>query len=234
MNPKTYKTKFRIRIVPIVTLVLCSTLAALAQAPAQFKEMFARSGQQNAQALKQYAWKSRNEVKKHGESKSTQVLQMHYDADGNLQKRQIGGTEPSLPKGPIIGRIAQKKKEDALELIGDLREQVQAYSQLPAEKMQAFLAGATITAKPDQGLIQIQGANILQPGDSMNIWFDAKTHKQRRVEITTFLKQHPVKAVIELSDLPAGPTYMARTVVDYPQEALQLITENFDYQPVKR
>jgi hypothetical protein len=68
----------------------------------------------------------------------------------------------------------------------------------------------------------------------MSIWLDSKTRKQRRVEINMFLEQHPVKAVIEFAELPGGPTYMARTVVEYPKEALQLITENFDYERERR
>jgi hypothetical protein len=92
------------------------------------------------------------------------------------------------------------------------------------------MASATIIAKPDQGLIQLRGENVLLAGDSMSIWLDAKTRKQRRVEIHTFLERNPVKAVIEFRDLPAGPTYLARTVVDFQKEALQLITENYDYE----
>jgi hypothetical protein len=230
MNPNNYKTKFRIKALPVIALMLLNAVVAQAQDPAHLKEMFARSQQQNAQALRQYAWKSRNEVRKNGESKSTQIFLMQYDANGNLQKSQIGGSQASMPKGPFIGRIAQKKKEELIELVNELRGQVQAYSQLPPEKMQVFMASATIIAKLDQGFVQIQGGNILMRGDSMNIWIDARTRKQRRIEITTYLENHPVKAVIDFGDLPAGPTYMARTVVDYAKESLQLITENFDYQ----
>lgn len=129
-----------------------------------------------------------------------------------------------------MGHIAQKKKEEFIELVNGLRQQVEAYSHLPPEKMQAFLASAVITPQLNQVLIQIQGQHILQRGDSMSIWLDAKTRKQRRVEINTFLERNPVKAVIEFGDLPAGPTYMARTIVEYPKEALQLISENFDYK----
>jgi hypothetical protein len=225
------KTNFKRRIGLIIAMMLVSSLVVPAQAPAQLKEMFARAQQQNAQALKQYAWKSRNEVRKNGESKSTQVFLMQYDAAGNLQKSQIGGSAPpSMPKGPILGRIAEKKREEFIELITGLRRQVEAYNQLPPEKMQAFLASAIITAQLNQVMIQIQGQNVLQRGDSMSIWLDTKTRKQRRVEINTFLENSPVKAVIEFGDLPAGPTYMARTVVEYPKESLQLITENFDYR----
>jgi hypothetical protein len=229
MKANNHKAKFRVGL--ILALALLGAATVPAQDPALLKEMFARSQQQNAQALKQYAWKSRNEVRKNGESKSAQLFLMSYDANGNIQKSQIGGSAPpSMPKGPILGAIAQKKKEEFIELINALQSQVKAYSQLPPEKMKAFLAGATITPRPDQGAIQIQGGNILQGGDSMSVWLDAKTRKQRRVEINTFLEKNPVKAVIEFSELSAGPTYMARTVVDYQKDALQLITENFDYE----
>ncbi|MEW6130218.1 MAG: hypothetical protein AB1757_24500 [Acidobacteriota bacterium] len=230
MKLSDYKTKFKINLVSIITLILLGNLVAQAQDPAQLKEIFARSQQQNAQALRQYAWKSRNEVKKNGESKSTKVFEMRYDANGNLQKRQISATEPSLPKGPLIGRIAQKKKDDFIEMVNKLGEQVKAYSQLPPEKMQAFLASATITPKLNEGMVQIQGEHLLQRGDVMRIFIDVKSRKQRRVEIATFFENQPVKAVIEFSELPAGLTYTARTVVDYPKESLQLITENFGYQ----
>ncbi len=234
MKANNGQTKFGawIGAAPILTLMLLSALVA--QDPAQLKEMFAHSQQQNAQALRQYTWKSRNEVRKNGESKSTQLFLMRYDALGNTQKSQIGGSaSQAMPKGPLMGHIAQKKKEDFMELIHDLGEQVKAYSYLSPEKMQAFLASATITAKMDQGIVQIQGGNILQRGDAMSIWLDAKTHQQRRVEIITFRENNPVKAVIEFNDLPTGPTYMARTVVDYPKDAVQLMTENFDYERVR-
>lgn len=234
MSTKNYQTQFRVGILPIIALMLFSALTAKAQDPAQLKGMFARAQQQNAQELKQYTWKSRNEVRKNTESKNTQVFQMRYDAFGNLLKSQIGGTAPpSMPKGPIFGHIAQKKKADFMELVGNLRDQVQGYNQLSPAKMHAFLASATILAKLDQGFIQIQGGNVLQAGDSMTVWLDAKTRKQRRVEIHTFMERNPVKAVIEFSDLPAGPTYMSRTVVDYQKDGLQLITENFDYERMR-
>jgi hypothetical protein len=224
-----FKTKLQTALL-IITLLFIG-LAVKAQDPAQLKDMFARTRQQNEQALRQYNWKSRNEVRKNGESKSTQVFLMRYDAAGNLQKNQIGGSAPpSMPKGPIIGRIAEKKREDFVELVSALRQQVQAYSQLSSARMQAFLASATITAKLDQGVIQIHGGNVLQGGDAMTIWLDACTRHQRRVEINTFFERNPVRAVIEFNELPAGPTHMARTVVDYPKETLQLITENFDYE----
>lgn len=233
MNINNCQNKFQIWM-GLIILLLFSDLIIQAQDPAQLKEMFARSQQQNAQALKQYMWKSRNEVMKNGESKSTQLFLMRYDGLGRLQKSQISGSAPpAMPKGPILGNIAKKKKKDFMELMDALLKKVQAYSHLSPEEMQAFLATATISPRLDQGIIQILGGNVLQRGDTLSIWLDAKTRKQRRVEINTFLDQHPVIAVIELSNLPDGPTYMARTVIGYQKEALQLIADNFDYERVR-
>ncbi len=169
--------KINVKLRSIALLFVCAVLAQ-AQDPAQLKEMFAGAQQQNTQALRQYTWKSRNEVRKDGESKSTQVFMMSYDALGNVQKSQLGGTAPPSilkgPKGPIMGRIAEKKRDAFIELVNGLRTQVQSYSHLPPERMQAFLASATITAKLDQGVVLMQGSNVMQRGDAMTIWLDAK------------------------------------------------------------
>jgi hypothetical protein len=231
MNANNYNAKFMVGIGPTITLMLFSTLVVQAQDPDQLREMFATAQQQNEQALRQYTWKSLNEIKKNGESENKQLFLMHYDALGNIQKSRLGGSATrAMPRGPIMRSMAKKKRGDLIELIDGLREQVEAYNHIPPEKMPAFLASATITARMNQGVVQIQGENILQRGDSMSIWLDTRTRKQRRVEINTFLDKNPVKAVTEFSDLPTGPTYIARTVVDYPKDALQLITENFDYE----
>jgi hypothetical protein len=63
----------------------------------------------------------------------------------------------------------------------------------------------------------------------MTIWVDAATRRQRRVEVQTTFDGKPVRVVSEFKDLTDGPTYMARTVVDYPSEELTISTENFDH-----
>ena len=68
----------------------------------------------------------------------------------------------------------------------------------------------------------------------MTIWLDANTRRQRRVEINSTFDEKPVRIVTEFRDLPNGPTYMARSVVDYPREELTLTMENFDYEHLGR
>lgn len=64
----------------------------------------------------------------------------------------------------------------------------------------------------------------------MIVWVDANTRRQRRIEIHSSFEAKPVRIVTEFQDLPHGPTYMARSVVDYPGEELTLTVENFEYE----
>ena len=76
--------------------------------------------------------------------------------------------------------------------------------------------------------------DVVQPRDSMTLWVDAVARKLRRAEIQTTLDKKPVNIVSDFQDLPNGPTYAARSAVDYPSEELKIIIENFGYEQVPR
>jgi hypothetical protein len=216
-------------------LVVIMLFAAVA-APAQIQQKFAQAQRENAQALRQYSWKSRTEIKKKGETKNVQLALMRYDIDGNIQKTPLSSTpQQQLPSRGLRGRMAQKKKEEFTDLVEDLSNLVKSYSQVPPDQLQRFMANATITqgTGPQQGLVLIQGKGLLQPGDAMTMWVDPTTFRQRKVEIQTALDNKPVRVGSEFRDLPDGPTYQARSVVSYPSEELELIVENFDYERQK-
>ena len=216
-----------------VVILLLTTVAI----SAQMDQKFAQSQQQNAQALRQYAWKSRTEIRKGGETKSIQLALMRYDVDGALQKTPVSTTpQQQLPTRGIRGLIAHKKKENFMETLDSLGRLAKSYSELSAGEMQRFMATAIATPElgMQQKLLRIKGSNLLQSGDSMTVWVDLITRKQRKVEIQTTLDKKPVRIVSDFQDLPQGPTHMARSVVDYPSEELTLITENFGYERVRR
>src|SRR5262245_23357413 len=208
---------------PLLTILVFS---------AQMDQNFAQSQRQNAQELRQYTWKSRTEIQKGGETRNIQLNLMRYDLSGTLQKTPISSTpQPQLPTRGLRGRVAQKKKENFLEMLEGLGAIAKSYSELSPEKMQRFISTATVTPGPQ---IRLQGGDVLQPGDSMTVWVDAVTRKQRKVEIQTMFEMKLVRVVSEFQDLPSGPTYMARSIVTYPSEELTIITENFDYERASR
>lgn len=198
----------------------------------QQDQKFAQAMKQNAQALRQYSWKSRSEVRKEGDVKSTKLFMTRYAADGTQVQILLEEDSAKLPKFGLRGMIAQKKREEAGKLIQALQALAKSYGELPPAKMQELMTKATIKLELNapQPMVRLEATDVLQSNDSMIIWLDANTRRQRRIEINSSYDTKPVRIVSEFKDLPAGPTYMARSVVDYPREELTLTVENFDHQ----
>jgi hypothetical protein len=198
----------------------------------QQDQKFAQAQKQNAQALRQYTWKSRSQVRKDGDVKSTKVFMTRYAPDGTQVQVLLEEDSAKLPKFGLRGMIARKKKEEAGELIEALQKLAKSYGELPPAKMQEFMGRATATLETNtpQPLLRLEASDVLQPNDSMTVWVDANTRRQRRIEINSSYDAKPVRMVSEFKDLPGGPTYMARSVLDYPREELTLTVENFDHQ----
>jgi hypothetical protein len=199
-------------------------------------QKFAIAAKQNAMALQQYTWKSQTQIRKEGDVKATKLYSNRYAADGTVVQLLLQEESAKLPKFGIRGMVAKKKKAEAQELVEALQRFAKSYGELPPAKMQEFMktANATLETNAAEPLLRLESTNILQPGDSMIVWLDANTRRQRRVEINSTFDEKPVRIVTEFRDLPNGPTYVARSVVDYPREELTLTMENFDYEHLGR
>jgi hypothetical protein len=220
-----------------ITLAIPFLLLCAIAISAQMDRQMARGQQENAAALKKYEWKSRTEVLKDGETKKIQLALMRYDANGNLQKTIVSSTpEPDLPKFGLRKAIAQRKVGEFKDTLEALAALAQSYSAIPPDRMQRFMTTAAISPEMNasQKLVRIEGRDVLQPCDSMSIFLDAVSRKQRHVEIQTSLEGKAVRIVSEFQDLSQGPTYMARSQVSYASNSIVIITENLDYTRVQR
>jgi hypothetical protein len=222
----------KINRLTINVIGLAIMLGAWSMAHGQQDQKFAQAMKQNALALRQYTWKSQTEIRKDGEIKATKLYSSRYAADGTIVQLLLEESSAKLPKFGIRGMVARKKKQEATELVDALQRLAKSYGELPPAKMQQFMtsAKATLETNTPQPLLRLEAANVLQPGDSMIVWVDANTRRQRRIEINSSFDAKPVRIVSEFRDLPNGPTYMARSVVDYPGEELTLTMQNFDYE----
>jgi hypothetical protein len=222
-------------------VALCGVLLLSLEATAQDKEKFAQAQQQNKEALKQYTWKSRTELKMKGESKNVTLEQVRYDLDGKLQKTRLtGGAEQQAKetggrlRGRLKRKIIKKKKAEFAEMMKELGKLVASYAHIPPEKMQPFLKGAMVTPGEgdNAGTLRIQGGDVLREGDAMTIWIKPQTSMMHRVEILTHYKDNAVKSVSEFRSVSGGPTYQARTTLLYPEKEIELTVENYDYEHV--
>ena len=214
------------------TMGLLMMLCNWSMGHGQQEQKFAQAQKQNTQALRQYTWKSRTEIRKEGELKSTKLFMSRYAPDGAQVQVLLDEDSARLPKFGIRGAIARKKKEEAGKLIEALQRLAKSYGELPLAKMQEFMRTATVRLETNapQPLLRLEATGVLQPNDSMIVWIDANTRRQRRIEINSSYDEKPVRIISEFKDLAGGPTYLARSVVDYPREELTLTVENFDYQ----
>jgi hypothetical protein len=212
-------------------------LLAVIAISAQVDQRFAHAQRENALALRKYEWKARTEIRKEGETKRVQLELMRYDLNGNVQKTPISSTpEPDMPKFGLRKAIAKKKVGEFKDKLESLSALAKSYGELPPDVMQRFLATATVTPEitAQQKLMRVAGSNVLHQGDSLTLWIDAVSHRQRRVEIQTSLDGKRVRIVSEFQDLPQrGPTYLARSSVNYDGADVVIITENFDYVRVQ-
>ncbi len=211
---------------------LALMLSSWTMAHGQQDQKYAQAVKQNAMALRQYTWKSQTQIRKDGDVKGTKLFTNRYAADGTVVQLLLEENSAKLPKFGIRGMVAKKKKAEATELIEALQRFAKSYGELPPAKMQEFMTKATVTLETTsrQPLLRLESANVLQPGDSMVVWLDANTRRQRRIEINSSFDAKPVRIVTEFRDLLNGPTYMARSVLDYPSEELTLTVENFEYE----
>ena len=218
------------KLLTIVSIIVC----AWTMAHGQQNEKFSSSMKQNALALRQYTWKSQTQIRKEGELKATKVYSNRYAADGTVAQLLLEEESAKLPKFGLRGMVAKKKKQEAQDLIEALQALAKSYGELPPAKLQVLMtsARASLETNAPQPLLRLESVNVLQPGDSMIVWLDANKRRQRRIEINTSFDAKPVRIVTEFRDLPQGPTYLARSVVDYPHEELTLTVENFDYEPL--
>ena len=229
----------------IAAVLLVAGLAAGVAVEAQDKMTFAEAQKVNAQALQQYMWQSRTEIKVKGESKKVKLEQVRYDVDGKVQKTPIGGTPDAAPAQPSGGRrggrlkerVVENKKEEFAEEMQDLGALVTSYAHMPPDKAQAFAKSATVTkgSGDTAGLIQLQGTNVIQPGDAVTVWADPQSQAMRRVEIQTALEKNPVTVQATFGPVSTGgPTGMLKAVLTYPERKIELTVENFDHQRVAK
>lgn len=211
---------------------LAVLLSSWTMAQGQQDQKIAQAMKQNNEALRQYTWKSQTQIRKEGDVKNTKLFSNRYAVDGTLVQLLLDEDSASVPKFGIRGMVAKKKKAEAKELIEALQRFAKSYGELPPAKMQEFMTKATVKLETSsaQPLLRMESGNVLQPGDSMVVWLDANTRRQRRIEINSTFDGKPVRMVTEFRDLPHGPTYMARSTVDYPSEELTLTVENFEYE----
>jgi hypothetical protein len=219
-----------------IALVASAALAQGIPDMARIEEAFQRQQQASEQALRQYTWESRTEVRVGDKVKSTVLEMVRYGADGTLQKTVIGGQQAKekrklldiTPMGALVKHVRDKQSKEYKEGLGKLLE---AYAEIPTDKMRGFFDRASFQPGRDamQGTLRISGTDVVKRHDTLSIWIDLQTREKRQLEVLTSLDGDPVQIDSQFGKLADGTTYTTRTTLEVKPKNLTMITENFDF-----
>jgi hypothetical protein len=196
------------------------------------KAKFAQAQKQNAEALRQYTWNSRTELKLKGETKNVKVESVRYDSSGQLQKTTIESTPPKPPPsgGRIKERVVEKKTEEFKELMAGLGQLAQSYAHMTPDQKQALIQGGAITKGPTEATLEIKAGNVVVNGDSVTLRLDTSTFLFQRAEIDSIYEKNPVHLIVQFERIPNGPSHPAQVDLQYPKKEIQVTVQNSNYQ----
>ena len=202
----------RFSIVVILGLGLGHPPGGQLQAQPQGQQV-AQKLSQNQQMLCAYSWTKRTEVLVEGQP-VTRLVKIRYDIDGKLQRTAVGGSGDLTP--------------EMRGMVRDLEDRGFAYTQPDPKAFAAFLQRSEIWEGRSSGTIRIEGENFLQSGDSVEL--TGRGQRLEKGEVETSYRAAALQIKADYRALPNnGPTYVARLIVSYPSQGLELKIENFDH-----
>jgi hypothetical protein len=203
---------------------LALLLALAAPANAESAREIARGMRVNQQALQDFSWKSRTELKVNGKTKDVQLFDVRYDMDGGLLKRQ------AQPESTARQRKTSRRGQEPSP---ELKALVDAYTHLTPVTLKEMFGKATIHpgAGDDAELIRVQAEGVRSLGDRVDLWVDRQSRRPRRSEIVTTIDGRTVRIETEFAELNQGPSYPARTRVhtQIKTKPAVLSIENFEF-----
>lgn len=206
------------------------------QAPATQEKLAAlkQSAAENKQRLMHYQWVETQQITYKGDPKGTKQFLCQYGPDGQVTKTPIGGqqAEQQQQGGKLRQRVAERKKEEMQDYMGDVKSIVALYVPPDPQKMQrAFQAGNVSFARAD-GAANLVFKNYAQPGDEMTVTFNQEAKKISHINVNTYTQSpdQVVTLAVQFASLPDGTNYAQQTVLNAKAKDLIVTTTNSNYQ----
>jgi hypothetical protein len=189
---------------------------------------------QNQQALRQYTWTEKAEMIFKGETKSTKLSQCQYGPDGTVQKTPLGAGQPPPEKQRgLKGKVIEKKKDEMKEYMERVASLIKRY--VPpegAQLQQSFQSGKAAIQPSPGGIAMLTFRDYAKAGDVVTLTFDTASKKIQGYDVKTYLDA-PADVVtlkVVFDTLPAGPNYVAQSILDATAKQVQIRTTNADYR----
>lgn len=213
-----------------LVLLLALAGAALAQVPNQDLALKIADAQRaNGAKLKNYSWSCRVELLESGLVQDIRIFSVTFGQDGQLQRTVLNDQPSPLPRGFIRRRIAEKKREDVEKYLLGLNKMLDQYTLPTAGKILDFVSKAAISAPDANGLLQLNGSDVIFPGDSLSFWVNGQTRQEVKIQANATFQGDFVEATASFRSMPNGPTHLEFASVAVPSKNLTLQVHNYNY-----
>jgi hypothetical protein len=203
---------------------------ALAQVPNEgLANLIIAARQKNAALMKQYSWNCRSELSENGTPKDTRIDTVTWGPDGQPQHTLLNDQSNPLPGGFLRKRVAEKERADMETYLKSLRTFLHQYTLPTAGQVINLISSSPIPAPGPGGVLQIAGASVVVPGDTVSVSVYAPTRQTTRMSIMTFFQGDEVTVTATFKTLASGLNYAAYIQVNVPDKNLTLLIQNYDY-----
>jgi hypothetical protein len=216
--------------IALFALPLCLPLAAWTQAPTANAYRIAEARQANANLMRQFGWESRTQISVNGEVKDTRVDSMGYGPDGQLQRNNLSDQTARVRGLFLRHLIAAVDKQQLEQYLTGLRGLLEQYTLPGPGGVQEFLNRAVASGPDAQGLFQVTGRGILQPGDVFTLVFNPTTRQPTHVDVSTSFQGEPVTLSASFRTMqPSGLNYVEFANVNAPAKQVNVQVSNYNY-----
>ena len=214
-----------------VGLLACCTLPGLQAQVAN--EGLANSiiavRQKNAVLMKQFSWNCRTQLEENGTVKDTRIDTVTYGPDGQPQHTLVTDQSNPLPGGFLRKKVAEAEREKMEKYLQDLRAFLHQYTLPTAGAVINFISTTAIAAPGPDGNLQLTGAGVVVPGDTVSISVNAPPRQPRRMSIMTFFQGDEVTVTATFKTLVSGLNYPAYIQLNVADKNLTVLIQNYDY-----
>jgi len=204
-----------------------------------------QSMQESQARLRQYEWTETTIVSLKGEEKARTQKRCFYGADGQLQKLPIGAPPAAQPapasgggrRGRLKAQIVENKKDDMKEYMERAAALVQQYVPPKPDDIQRAKDAGKVTAGPaGAGLVRLEFADYLKPGDRLSIDVDAAANQLRGLTVASYLDEakDAVALAVQLGTLGDGTSYTAQTTLDAAAKNIRVVIQNAGHRPLAK
>jgi hypothetical protein len=155
---------------------------------------------------------------------------MGYGPDGQFQRNNLSDQTAQVRGLFLRHLIAAVDKKQLEQYLTGLRGLLEQYTLPGAGGVQEFLNRSVASGPDGQGLYQVTGRNVLQPGDVFTLWFNPSTRHPTRIEVSTTFQGEPVTLSATFRTIqPSGLNHVEFANVNAPAKQVNVQISNYNY-----